>query len=292
MHKTFLGIMSELLIRRGTQRDLLFEQFKSYQKKENFIATDDERFISNMYDVRNFKHLAQLEAYFQDYKSYFSGNDSLKKQICDAFSSGKKVFHKIFNSNSFINDDLGEFLSYKENKELRTECLWNVTLFYNQITQNIYRPIMNTFFGGFNQELAQLHHNVEKFIDIYLKNQKADFEKSFKIAGTFSNQDLLVLNKDKRHSISINGRLDIYKPDSDELFEIKASFADICPQGWIIQTLCYALLLDIYNYEKVQKMYIVNILRGKLKLGHSNIIYKSNINDCYKMVKDVCGNGN
>ena len=129
---------------------------------------------------------------------------------------------------------------------------------------------MNTFFDDFNQDLTQLHINVEKFIDICLKNHTAEFEKSFRVAGTFSREDLLTLNK-TMHSISINGRLDIYKPGSDELFEIKASFMDVCPQGWIIQTLCYALLLDIYNYEKVQNMYVVNILQGKLNVNHSNI---------------------
>ena len=262
--KNVKGIMSELLIQRIINRDKIFQLLKTYQNEENLIATDDERFLSSMYDVKDFNYI-ELEVHFIEYRSYFMDNDELEKNIRAAFSSGKRAIHKIFKSDIFVND-LNEFLSDKENRELRTNCLWNVTLFYNQITQIMYRPVINTFFDFFNQNLTQLHNNVDKFVDIYLRDQKLEFEKSFQIAGRFSENELIELKKD-RHRISLSGRLDIYKPDNDGLIEIKASSMDTCSQEWIIQTLCYALLLDVYNYDKVQNMCVVNILKG--------IIFKS-----------------
>ena len=255
--------MSELLIQRTVNRAKLFEQLKRAQESENVIATDDESFLSSMYDVRTFIHPEELKHYFKKFKNYFKDKKELKQNIQNAFMSGQKVIHKIFLSDIFVND-LNEFLSDKVNRELRTNCIWNVALFYIQITQNMYRPVINTFFDAFNQDLAQLHENVDTFVDIYLRNSQVEFETSFqitRITRIFSGDEMKKSNT-KNILMSICGRIDMYKPVSGDLIEIKASITDECAQGWIIQALFYALLLDVYNCGKVQKIYVVNILQG------------------------------
>ena len=257
--KNVKGIMSELLIQRIINRDKIFQLLKAYQNEENLIATDDERFLSSMYDVKDLSYI-ELEVHFIEYRSYFMDNDKLEKNIRAAFSSGKRAIHKIFKSDIFVND-LSEFLSDKSNRELRTNCIWNVALFCIQITQNMYRPVINTFFDAFNQDMAQLHENVDTFADIYLRNSQVEFETSFQITSIFSPDEKKKLNT-KNLLMSICGRIDMYKPVSGDLIEIKASIMDECAQSWIIQAIFYALLLDTYSCGKVQKIYVVNILQG------------------------------
>ena len=257
--------MSELLIQRIVRPDKLFQLLKTYQCENNIIATDDEQFLTLMHDVRRIGTLGELEEYFRNHKNHFKRNEPLEIKIRDAFSSGKKVIHKIFRSKKFITD-LEHFLSEKENRELRTSCIWNVTLFYNQITQTMYKPAINKFFGDFSQNLTQLHENITAFVDIYLKEEIVEFEQLFNISGSFTLEELKEMNKE-HHTVSLNGRLDIYKPDSGELIEIKASNMTKCPQAWIVQTLCYALMLNVFKYIEVKKIYIVNILQGKIVLN-------------------------
>ena len=258
--------MSELLIQRIVQREELFEHLKLYQIKENVIATDDEQFLACMYDVSQYQNVScnpfLLELYFSENQTYLNKIVGLEKKVRDAFISGKKVVHKIFRSKIFL-DHLNEFLSNKKNNELKTNCIWNVALFFNQISQIVHRPAINKFFDDFNQDISQLHDNVDAYVSVHLKNQVVEFEKSFEIVARFSQSDLSQLKR-MNHAMSIGGRLDIYKPDSDELFEIKASSLEKCSQAWIIQILCYALLLDVYGYRKVKRIFIVNVLQGEI----------------------------
>ena len=259
--------MSELLIQRIVRPDKLFQLLNTYKCEDNIIATDDEQFLTLMHDVRNISNIGGMEDYFHQHQNHFECNQMLEKKIRAAFLSGKKVIHKIFRSPTFITD-LGDFLSEKENKELSTSTLWNVTLFYNQITQIMYKPAITKLFGDLTQNLTQLHENVTAFVDIYLKEEKIEFEQLFQIVGSFTHEELKEMNKE-HHKVSLNGRLDIYKPDSGELIEIKASNMIKCPQSWIVQTLCYALMLNVFRYIQVKKIYIVNILQGKIVLNFS-----------------------
>ena len=74
-----------------------------------------------MYDVRNFSNLTQLEDHIQTNRFYFNKNKELERKLRHAFTSKKKVIHTRFRCKKFIND-LDEFMSYKENKDIDSEC--------------------------------------------------------------------------------------------------------------------------------------------------------------------------
>ena len=80
------------------------------------------------------------------------------------------------------------------------------------------------------------------------------------VKGKFTPDELKILKKDS-HIISVNGRFDIYDETTQKLNEIKASKLNQCSHEWIIQTLMYVLMLDMYNIL-VKKISIVNILNG------------------------------
>ena len=123
-------------------------------------------------------------------------------------------------------------------------------------------PLRTPFLVFFNQNLTQLHENIEKFVQLYLIDQDIKFEMDFNFQAKFSSSELTFLNA-KNHSVSISGRLDIYNPKTMQLFKIKASGMKECSHEWIIQTLTYATLLDIQKHE-VKEMVIVNFLQGNL----------------------------
>ena len=251
--------MSEILIHRIINKEKLFKGLSFTQEKRNIEYTNDQDFITHMYDVRNFDSVLRLNEHITQNKRHFK-QDTIKK-VRKAFLSNIKVVNKVFEGERF-KLDLEEFLSDKKNNELRADCIWNVALFYNQIYQIWYRPIENTFFGFLNQNLTQLHENIEKFVQLYLIDQEIQFEMKFNFQVKFSSSELKELNA-KSHSVSIGGRLDIYNPKTMQLFEIKASGMKECSQEWIIQTLTYATLLDIHKLD-VKEMIIVNVLQGNL----------------------------
>ena len=253
-HYLILGIMSEILIHRIINKENIF---KLLSETTNYEYTDDERFLICMYDLQ----YTDLNSYFNKHELYFKKNLDVKKLVEDACKNNKKVIHKVFGTKSF-KKDLKDFLSSKTNRELSTECIWNVTLLWNQLVQKIYRPSINHFIGYFNNNINILHNNIDEFIQGYCQSNSISFEGSLSIHGTSVNkEELLKLNKDNLISMSINGRYDLYDDTNNILLEIKASKVKECSHRWIIQTLMYVLLLDVYNIP-VNTMKIANILEG------------------------------
>ena len=258
--------MSEILVQRIINR----ENLSKILKDENIIFTDDEDLICNMYDVKSFLLDSELELYIDNHKNYFNKNKELEAKIREAFKKNQRVAHKDFSSDR-IQSQLKEFTSQKENSELSSECIWNVTLFYTQLTQYFYKPVISRLIGFIgNLDLEKLHSNIQKFVEDYFKKEKVLYGVQFHALGIFSQDEWIILNKEK-HSVSLSGVLSFFKPDTNELFEIKASQLDTYSEEWLIQTLSYALFLDVYNI-KVKTIYIVNILKGKCKKNFLNWI--------------------
>jgi len=256
--------MSEILIQRIINRENFFKALKAPIEEKNVIYTNDEGFLTHMYDVRHFEDLNQLLVHIKKNWSYFKENKNIETKVRHAFLTKKNVVNSIFEGKEF-KANLEEFLSEKENRELKTDCIWNVALFYNQINQIWYKPVINTFLGHFNQPLTELHENIDIFVKNYLKDQIIESETEFKIKATnFTPQHLSDLNISNSHSVSISGRLDLFNPGRKELFEIKASGLKACSQEWIIQTLCYASLMEIKDI-RVERIFIVNVLKGDIK---------------------------
>lgn len=270
-HFTISGLMSELLIQRIVDKDNLFSLLQKYSDEKNVIYTCDETLLCFMYDLRDIQPELKKN-YLEDYDDYFRSNRILEQIVRDSISSRKMVIHSIFNSTVFIKD-LHEFLSDVDNRELSTSCIWNVTLFHNQIKQKMYQPVVHTYMGFLNEEITVLHDNIKMYTNNYLKNKKLKIEFPLIIRGIFTNAELKILNNQTKEEnkeekkkkipkeISIKGRCDLYIEDSNCLVEIKTSNFPDCSQEWIIQTICYVLLLDLYDY-KTEKFSIVNILAG------------------------------
>ena len=135
-------------------------------------------------------------------------------------------------------------------------------MFYTQLTQKLYKPALNNLFGFLNQDLKQLHANIETFVKLNFRiNEKVLPELPFQVATKFSTKDEEEILSKENHCVSISGCLNFFKPESHELYEIKASILSSWSQEWLVQTLCYALFLDMDKF-KVEKISIVNVLKG------------------------------
>jgi superfamily I DNA/RNA helicase len=243
-HMPILGIMCEILLMRKMNKAFMNAFFL---QSSNHIYTDDERFLSFMYDVKHIHLEAEFKEYVHKNHSFLEQNLELKQSITQAFSKKTPVIHTLFQSETF-KKNVADFLSEKENRDLPTDCVWNVTLFWNQVTQKIYRPAVNSFFGFFNEDISILHENIEKYMEIAnLNDSWVLTEQSFRIAG----------------SVSISGRYDFYDASQNKLIEIKTSCKNSCPQEWIIQCLGYTLLMHVENIH-VKTICIVNMLQGCL----------------------------
>jgi hypothetical protein len=199
-----------------------------------------------MYDVKH--NNITLNEYFKTYKTFFDKNLELVKDIQNAVTNNKNVVHSIFRSLHF-QKELDIFLSDTNNSDLKTENIWNVTLFHNQITNKMYKPAVNSCLGYFNEDISVLHDNIDKYINEYIKNNNVIYERPLHLCG------------DSR--ISITGRCDIYDKTNNNLYEIKTSRIKKCSQEWLTQTIMYAMMIDVYKLP-VKNVFIVNLLNGFL----------------------------
>lgn len=274
-HFIIFGVMSELLIKRKITKEYICNLLIENNNSLNNIYTTDERFLNFMHDMKNLcvddddinERIIICKKHLDKYDTFLKQKDDniimLRLNIEDAFINNKKVFHSIFKTKSF-QQDLENFLSLKSNNELDTVCIWNVTLFWIQITQSIYRPSLNSLFSFFNENINVLHKNIKKFIEISNIDNNINilYDQKISIYGNFTQYELMTINKEN-HNISIYGKYDFYDISNKILYGIKASNSSCCCNSWIIQCLCYAMMLNIFN-KKVEKICIVNIFNGNM----------------------------
>jgi superfamily I DNA/RNA helicase len=261
-HFILIGIMSELLIHRILDRKNLFDLLYQVSHSNKTIYTDDERFLTFMYDVKHINSQENFKIFVSRYKKFLDNHPNLENKITEAFQNNNSVVHSVFGKEKF-KKNLEEFMSHKQNSELSVDCVWHVTLFWNQINQIWYKPAVNYLFDFLSgEDISTLHTNIAAYVDKYLQNGALIFEGNLSIDANFSKQELNLLNEEY-HAISIKGRFDFFERLQQQLIEVKASVLSDCPQEWITQCLTYALLMDVYG-QKVKKMSVVNMLKGCL----------------------------
>ena len=272
-HFIIFGLMSEILIERKIKKEDICNFLLENNNSPNNVYTLDERFLNFMHDMKFLcvedddvdERRIMCKKHLDKYEQFFKQKDEhivmLKLNIEDAFINNKKVFHSIFKTKSF-QEDLQKFLSTKSNNELDTVCIWNVTLFWIQITQSIYRPSLNSLISFFNEDINILHKNIDKFIEIsnIYNNTNILYNQKINIYGNFTQYELMTINKEN-HNISLFGKYDFYDISNKILYGVKASNSNCCCNSWLIQCLCYAMMLNVFN-KKVYKICIVNIING------------------------------
>ena len=262
-YNLILGVMSELLIRRLVNKDKLFNYFKVVSNEEHNEYTDDEQVLSCMHDIKYKYH--NSDEYFETYKNDFDKNPKLRYEIKKILLENKYAINSIFRSQKF-KKDLESFLSNEDNENLKTDSIWNVTLFYNQFTQQIYRPAIHHFFDYFNEDISILHENINLFINKYITSNIINFEVDMNLEGRLSDRDMNILNQDLKDNRlrSIVGRCDIYDSLNKNLFEIKTSQIKGYSNKWLTQTVMYKIMFNIVYKDTVENIFIVNLLNGNL----------------------------
>jgi hypothetical protein len=260
-HCVIMGVMSELLVRRIWEKNVLFEFLSNANNSKNTMYTTDEHFLSCMYDIKKIGFNSRT--YYKEYYMYFLKKPELVKKINFVIFSKQNVVHSIFKSAKF-QKDLTEFMSPVPNRELRTESIWNVTVFYIQLTQRMYRPCIKSCLGFLTEDIDTLHENIETYVTKYISGSEIVFEKNVSIIGALSDDDMVALKKrpsDNSNKVGIAGRIDIYDESKRNIYELKASSLAKLSQEWLTQTVMYASMLDVYN-SSAQHIYVVNILKG------------------------------
>ena len=263
-HCAIIGIMSEILIQRSIDKEKICDFLTSNLNERKAFFTDNEPLLSFMYDLKN--KTTDLDAYLKEYASYFSQHTALRSRLLELNRTGQNAVHCIFNTDAF-RENIAEFTSDVTNEELASKTLWNIALFYNHITQQVYRPAVYAFINYFHENIDNLHVNVAQFINTYIKNCDLIFERPVGIVATITDHaKLKLMNCDERQirnglRVGISGRYDMVDQCHNILYELKASRMTSCPQEWLIQTVCYALLMKM-RHTSIEKLRIVNVLHG------------------------------
>jgi len=251
-----LGNLSEILIQRILDKNNLL-------KKLNIPVeyTNDEIVISFMCDVKFYcRPEIEIESLIKDIKKKYPLSAAIINRL---ILERKVVVSSVFNTNEF-KKSLAEFNSNKTNEELSSQLLWNITIFYNQIYQIIYKPSINHLYNYFNQNISILHKNINIFIK---KLKSPQFELQVSNTKYYNNK-----------IIGICGRIDIY--DDNVIYEIKTSQKKDCQIEWITQTMLYKEL----SINKINRTEIVNVLRGVTYSWDMTKWDKPNINKTMKII--------
>lgn len=262
-HFIILGIMCELLILRKVDKSPLFETIRFiFNHQDKIVYSDNEILLSFMYDLSGVDTNI-FQKHLLEYENFLSKNIDIKQKIVHIYNEHKKVIHSVFNNQDFRRD-LQIFTSNVDNNTLSPECIWNVTLYFIQLTQHTYRPAINYFYGYFTENIDIIHSNINNYMNKYLKDSIIQQEIPLSIISrdfTSSELESLNLTHKPNHFIRISGRCDIYDKSKETLIEIKASSLGECSHQWIIQSLCYVIFLR-HKKLNVSSMSIVNMLKG------------------------------
>jgi len=269
-HYCLIGNMAELMIQRLVMADHLLARFEDAVNGDNIQFTNDERFLTCMYDVNKipFTDSNAFDEYIRHPYFAWKENLCLRSKIRSAFKTGKRVYHSVFERPEF-QDQVEDFLDIrKTNRDLSCECWWNITLFYIQIGAEFYKPNHNSMFGFgiLMPDITTLHNNVEAYKQnvLLVEDTILHFEKPLKVQACIYGPDKLELLQVRHsHTVAIRGKCDIYDKRRERLVEIKASTKQECSQQWISQGLCYSSLMQLFAHP-VSRMCIVNILEGIL----------------------------
>jgi hypothetical protein len=251
-----LGIMSELLIQRLKNKEELSKKLKI--DKDYIIYTKDTQFISCMRDIM----VLTFEVFCKRHAHLLRSNPALNVKIVKAYENKMIVIHSNFNTTQ-VKQDIKQFISDTINRKLSPKAIWNTTLFHMHCNSGDYDPLIPKLIDLFDEDISILHQNIQSYYDGYIKKiKKVTFEMKLNInAAKFSQEQLKELNMES-HGVGIFGRCDIYNHDKDTMIEIKTSILGECSDEWIIQTLCYVMLMNEIHKTKTTKMKIVNMLKG------------------------------
>jgi superfamily I DNA/RNA helicase len=245
-----MGTMAELLIRRKLNRGRLSQQLRC----SSVEFTTNERLLCAVYDTNMCKTIHDIEMLFM----YNKKSQETKSEVIRLFLGNIKLAHQYFANGNF-RELLDEYLSDTPNELLSTRCIWNVTLYYNQITCHIYQPFINALVDTLSDELTELHHNISKVASL-LNGNNLLFEQQYTVAEYCDDKELKAIGK-RAHRVSITGRYDIFDSTNRILYEIKTSTLAECSNEWIIQILVYYALMRHFGVV-VEQLTIVNVLSG------------------------------
>lgn len=249
-HYATLGTLCELLVQRKKNGRIEWQH-------RPILYDDDNTFIAVMRD-------------FDAGEADYDVPANLRVKFDSARAVGALVVHRAFAAQQ-VRDDIAAVLSRKPNEKIATRSLWNFAVFYIHATRTGYNPCTVLQIDYLQDDISTIHDNVARFAKTLPAARALRFEGQVGCSATVDDPaDLHTLfppkhgkvSTKKKHTVSIQGRYDMFDTRNNALYEFKASHVDGCPQAWIIQVMMYDFFLREREKITPVRVCVVNFLSG------------------------------
>lgn len=270
--KPILGYMGELLYIREYYLnkykhdiELFTQKIRNALRIINVFINNDKIHFTKYNLLLNIVKDNKLNSYTgehvrSEYKKIYErySDDKLKNEISDIINYDKTIVLPVQFNNSKFRKSIDEFISMKENYELTYPSIWNISLSYCILKDEIYKPCLPSWVNNppFD-DITVLLRNIH-VIQQHLSIKELEYQ---------VNHSLIIPNKDELTGLS--GVSDVLDYDNDILYDIKTPLSEGNINGWISQVTTYLVtpvtgstLINLYDYRNWNKTGIIDLTNG------------------------------
>lgn len=266
-----IGIMGELLVYRqlcmsGMNELFLKKMFGCIVSSEGVLYTDDDRILNMICDYGLNQYVNRdtdvwrclVQHMLEHHAKYLDTNPDVKEFITHLKQrkTPAVVLSKVFSTKSF-RQQLKVFLSKELNEKIPSRVFWNVTLCFNELNESIRRPMVLLLLNKFNEDITDLHDNVQSFCQHILSEtttqNRLQFQGCHKVIiretdrsvladtlGFVDHEDLDADRFSKGYTYGLIGKSDLNV--DNVVYEFKTSSKVDISREWIIQALAYCCI--------------------------------------------------
>lgn len=288
-----LGVMGELLVYRYIHQcsppgcpTFLRRTFGPILSEDRVVYTDDERVLNIVCDHGLNQHARDpdtwshtLHTILVTHSRFFDVNPDVRAFFGRLSASVRAdgpvyVLSHVFSSHAFRRQ-LRLFMGKEKSATISTRVFWNVALCFNELYESIRRPAVLVHFNCFNDNIRELHANVEAFCDAHIRPATAsvtlqayhrlivserDPEVLTHQLGFVNHEDIDADKFTRGYTYGIVGRSDLMIEGT--VYEFKTSARVDLSREWVAQALLYCCIPATGQVGRPSRFVIVNLLQG------------------------------
>lgn len=241
--------------------------------------TNNNELMNIVFDSKlntNTLHSINNRSHFETIIEENKGNIKLIQEVQQIIDKRLSIILPSSFNNKEIISSINKFVSYIKSDRLLIKDIWNLALIQSIITDDIYKPCLNTWLNNPPEiDIKDMLINI-RYIQGFLKIDDiddVDFQCRHHTTRCITDKKLISeLGKEgcKDLSFGLIGRSDMIDIKKKTLYDIKVPMSDTFNNGWISQVTGY-LITDIKssnlkpeNFKKWKKAGIIDITNGKV----------------------------
>jgi hypothetical protein len=203
-------------------------------------------------------------------------NKKLVNELQDIIDKGCSIILPSYFEDKSVMKSIKNFISYTKSDRLLVKDIWNISLIQSIITDDIYKPCLNTWLNNpppiCIKDMLINVRNIQRFLNVGDLDH-VDFQCRHRNTRSITDKKLIAeLGKHGENILTFGliGRSDLIDVKNKTLYDIKVPMSETFNNGWISQVTGY-LVSDIKSSKLMSEDFrewykggIIDITNGKV----------------------------